>query len=157
METKFRGLPYRPWKISCITKSCVTNSRRHNQIIVRNCTIVMVAVVRQVYLKIFRFKGGRILIASYYHVTTFYKSSHVVCRYGITTFKISYPRVFKELLGRNKLCDSLTLDVNLFALLYACEDACERWCLSQRSFPSTSPSLSERDVKVRYSDRDLSL
>lgn len=125
METKFRGLPYRPWKISCITKSW-----RHNQIIVRNCTVVMVAVVRQVYLKIFKFQGGRILIASYYHVTTFYKSSHVVCRYGITTFKISYPSVFKELLGRNKLCDSLTLDVNLFALLYACVDACERWCLS---------------------------
>ena len=118
MESKFRGLPYRPWKISCITKSCVTKSRRHNQIIVRNCTVVMVAVVRQVYLKIFRFQGGRILIASYYHVTTFYKSSHVVCRYGITTFKISYPSVFKELLGRNKLCDSLTfIDVNFFCPL----------------------------------------
>ena len=131
METKFRGLPYRPWKISCITKSCVTNWRRHNQIIVRNCTVVMVAVVRQVYLKIFRFQGGRILIASYYHVTTFYKSSHVVCRYGITTFKILYQSVFKELLGRNKLCDSLTfIDVNLFALLYTCVDACIRLCFS---------------------------
>ena len=39
----------------------------------------------------------------------------------VTMFKISYPMVFKELLGRNKLYDSLTfIDVdltNLFTLL----------------------------------------
>ena len=36
----------------------------------------------------------------------------------VTMFKISYPIVFKELLGRNKLYDSLTfIDVNLIDLL----------------------------------------
>ena len=41
----------------------------------------------------------------------------------VTMFKISYPIVFKELLGRNKLYDFLTfINVNLitlFTLLYA--------------------------------------
>ena len=41
----------------------------------------------------------------------------------VTMFKISYPIVFKELLGRNKLYDSLTfINVNLitlFTLFYA--------------------------------------
>ena len=36
----------RPWQISCI----VTKLQRHYQTIVRNCTVAMVAVVRQVYL-----------------------------------------------------------------------------------------------------------
>lgn len=58
MEAKFRGLPYRPW-LSCI----VTKLQRDDQTIVRNCTVVMVAVVRQGYVKIFKFQGGRILYA----------------------------------------------------------------------------------------------
>lgn len=58
MEAKFRGLPYRPW-LSCI----VTKLQRDDQTIVRNCTVVMVAAVRQGYVKVFKFQGGRILYA----------------------------------------------------------------------------------------------
>ena len=90
MEAKFRGLPYRPW-LSCI----VTKLQRHDQTIVRNCTVEMVAVVRQGYVKIFKFQGGRILIASFYYVIIFYRSSQLVCRYGnevqdIELFSMNY-------------------------------------------------------------------
>lgn len=52
MEAKFRGLPYRPW-LSCI----VTKLQRDDQTIVRNCTVVMVAAVRQGYVKVFKEEG----------------------------------------------------------------------------------------------------
>ena len=125
MEARFRGLPYRPW-LSCI----VTKLQRHDQTIVRNCTVVMVAVVRQGYVKIFKFQGGRILIASFNYVKHF---TNLATLYAgtVTTFKILYPIVFKELLGRNKLYDSLTFIevnlINLFTLLYACVT---HFCLS---------------------------
>ena len=43
---KISRVAVRPWQITWI----VTKLQRHGQTIVRNCTIAMVAVVRQVYL-----------------------------------------------------------------------------------------------------------
>ena len=90
MEAKFRELAYRPWLSSIVIKL-----QRHDQTIVRNCTVEMVAVVRQGYVKIFKFQGGRILIASFYYVIIFYRSSQLVCRYGnevqdIELFSMNY-------------------------------------------------------------------
>ena len=109
MEAKFRGLPYPPW-LSCI----VTKLQRHDQTIARNCTVVMVAVVRQGYVKIFKSQGGRILIASFYHVTTFYKSSLLGCRYG-NDVQDTVPNCFQRIVRRYEV--NL---INLFTLLYAC-------------------------------------
>ena len=43
---KISRVAVRPWQITCI----VTKLQRHDQTFVRNCTVAMVAVVRQVYL-----------------------------------------------------------------------------------------------------------
>ena len=102
MEARFRGLPYRPY-LSCI----ITKLQRHHQTIVRNCSVVMVLVVRQGYVKIFKFQGRRILIASFY-MSQHFTNPATLCAGTVTTFKISYQIVFKELLGRNEFYDSLT-------------------------------------------------
>ena len=101
MEARFRGLPYRPWLLCIVTKL-----QRHDQTIVRNRTVVMGAVVRQGYVKFFKFQGGRILIASFFC----HNILQILYAGTVTTFKISYPIVFIELLRRNKLYDSLTFN-----------------------------------------------
>ena len=144
-------LPYRPW-LSCI----VTKLQRHDQTIARNCTVVMVAVVRQGYVKIFKSQGGRILIASFYHVTTFYKSSHVVCGYGNDVQDI-VPNCFHRIVTTEQII--CTHAHNPLSQGPQSRPQCLRGPHAQKRSAVLCAFLlpSESGVKVRYSNRDFSL
>lgn len=142
MEARFRGFPYRPW-LSCI----VTKLQRHDQTIVRNCTVVNGSRGQTRLCKDFQVSRGKdfdcVLLLC--HNILQIQPPCMQIRYRRSRYRTQlFPKNCQvEVNFNNKFVYPL---VRMRITFVSC---------THKSFSLRSPS--ESGVKVKYSDREFSL